>query len=97
MTHEGGHASIIKRGGQRPSEGFVRKKLHDSLVASCLSAGSPPGHAEHIARTVTDAVITWLHTRPEVTSEDIRRTAAQYLRTYHPDAAYLYEHHRNML
>lgn len=97
MTHVGGHVSIIKRSGRRPTEGFLREKLHDSLVAACMSAGSPPGHAEQIARSVTESVIDWLHTRPEVTSEDLRRTAARHLRTYHPDAAYLYEHHRNIL
>jgi hypothetical protein len=46
---------------------------------------------------VTDAVIAWLHTRPEVTSEDLRRIASKHLRTQHPDAAYLYEHHRKIL
>lgn len=97
MTHEGGPVDIIKRGGRRPSEAFMRKKLHDSIVAACLSAGSPTGQAEQIARNVTESVISWLHTRPEVTSEDIRRIASKHLHTHHPDAAYLYEHHRRIL
>jgi transcriptional regulator NrdR family protein len=97
MSHEGGHFDIIKRAGRRPSESFNRQKLHDSIVAACLSAGTPTGHAEQIARNVVDAVIAWLQSRPEVTSEDIRRIAAKHLRTFHPDAAYLYEHHRSIV
>lgn len=98
MSHEGGpHVDIVKRGGRRPSEPFDPKKLHDSVEAACLSAGSPSGHAGQIARNVTDAVIGWLATHPEVTSDDLRRVAARSLKTYHPDAAYMYEHHRTIL
>ncbi len=97
MLHEGGAMTIVKRGGHRPSEDFSKQKLHDSIVAACLSAGTPTGLAEQIGRTVTDAVISWLHTRPEVTSHDLRLTATKHLRTHHPDAAYLYEHHRKIL
>ena len=98
MTNHGGqHIDIIKQGGRRQSESFLREKLHDSIVAACLSAGSPTGHAEQIARNVTDAVLAWLSTRPEVTSTDIRHITARNLKTYHPDAAYLYEHHRSIL
>lgn len=97
MTETGGHADIIKHGGHRPTEAFARKKLHDSVVAACLSAGTPTGHAEQIARNVTDTVIGWLAAHPEVTSEDLRRVTAKTLKTYHPDAAYLYEQHRKIL
>ena len=91
MTH------VVKNSHYRHPEPFNREKLHKSIVAACLSAGAPMGHAESMARRVTDEVITWLESRPEVTSNDIRRVAAQYLRTYHPDASYLYEHHRTTL
>jgi len=85
---------IVKRGGKRPTESFEREKLHSSIVAACLSVRTPEGQAENIAHTVTDAVISWLELRPEVTSQDIRIIAGRHLKSHHPEAAYLYEQHR---
>jgi transcriptional regulator NrdR family protein len=88
---------IIKRKGQRPAEHFTRDKLHQSIVAASLSARAPEGQAESIAHAVTNYVLEWLESRPEVTSHDIRLTATRHLRAHHPDAAYLYEQHRIIL
>ena len=92
--NEGGLIDIVKSGGRRPTEAFKRQKLHDSIVAACLSAGTAPGQAEAIAKAVTESVVGWLQTRPEVTSHDLRRIAVSHLNIHHPDAAYLYEQHR---
>lgn len=88
---------IIKRKGQRPTESFNRDKLHQSIVAATLSARAPEGQADNIAHAVTNYVLEWLESRPEVTSHDIRLVATRHLRAHHPDAAYLYEQHRNIL
>jgi transcriptional regulator NrdR family protein len=85
---------IIKRDGKRPTERFKRDKLHASIIAACLSVRSPEGEAETIAASVCDQVIIWLEVRPEVTSADLRRKATDTLQKYHPEAAYLYKHHR---
>jgi transcriptional regulator NrdR family protein len=85
---------IVKRSGRRPSEQFNRDKLHASIRAACLSVRSPEGVAETTAKNVCDAVIIWCNTKPEVTSQDIRRVASQHLERFHPEAAYLYKHHR---
>jgi transcriptional regulator NrdR family protein len=85
---------IVKRGGQRPSESFQRQKLHASVRAACLSVRSPEGVAETTAKNVCDIVIIWLETKPEVTSADLRRKATESLESFHPEAAYLYKHHR---
>lgn len=85
---------IVKRSGQRPTERFSRAKLHASVLAACLSVRSPEGEAETIASHVCDDVIVWLELRPEVTSADLRRKATDTLHMYHPEAAYLYKHHR---
>jgi transcriptional regulator NrdR family protein len=85
---------IVKRGGQRPSEQFDRTKLHASVLAACLSVRTPEGEAETTARNVCEKVLTWLETKPEVTSNDLRRVATEALTTFHPEAAYLYKHHR---
>ena len=98
MSEGGPHTThIVKNNRNRHPEPFDRNKLHKSIVAACLSSGTPVGHAESIARKVVDSVTGWVETRPEVTSGDIRRIAAQYLKTHHPDASYLYEHHRSTL
>lgn len=85
---------IIKRDGRRPSERFDRTKLHVSIRAACLSVRSPEGEAEMTASSVCDAIIIWLDTKPEVTSSDLRRKASSVLQKHHPEAAYLYQHHR---
>lgn len=96
--HTGGPIThVVKNSHHRHPEPFDREKLHQSIVAACLSAGTPEGHANSMARRVADDVLVWLESRPEVTSNDLRRVAAQGLRTYHPDASYLYEHHRSTL
>lgn len=88
---------VVKNGHGRTPEPFNQEKLHASIVAACLASGAPTGHAESMARRVTEEVVIWLESRPEVTSDDLRRVASRYLRTYHPDASYLYEHHRSTL
>lgn len=90
----GGAVDIIKRSGRRPTESFDHEKLRASIEAACLSAGTAPGQAESIARSIIKEVDEWLKTRPEVTSHDLRRVAARHLKNHHPDAAYLYEQHR---
>lgn len=85
---------IIKRGGQRPTEPFNHDKLHASVLAACLSVRSPEGLAETTTRAVCKAVIAWLEDKSTVTSADLRTTASKYLESFHPEAAYLYKHHR---
>ncbi len=83
---------VIKRGG-RPSEAFDRTKLHRSIVAACLSVRTPHGQADDIAARACDGVVLWLVDRPQITSADLRRKAADSLHAHHPEAAYLYRHH----
>jgi transcriptional regulator NrdR family protein len=85
---------VIKRGGERESESFQRDKLHQSVRAACLSVRSPEGEAEITARNVCNVVVFWLKNKPEVTSNDLRRKATEALTAFHPEAAYLYQHHR---
>ena len=85
---------IVKRDGQRATEAFSRDKLYTSIRAACLSVRSPEGEAEMTAKHVCDAVVAWLEQKPEVTSSDLRRKATETLQKHHPEAAYLYKHHR---
>lgn len=85
---------VVKRNGERPTEDFDRDKLHASVRAACLSVRSPEGEAEITARRVCDVVELWLAQKLEVTSHDLRRKATEALESFHPEAAYLYKHHR---
>lgn len=86
---------VVKRSGKRPTEKFQADKLRSSLIASCLSVQTPQGQAEKSADLVVHSVTVWLDKKSEVTSADLRRIAARHLKTYHQDAAYIYEtyHH----
>ena len=86
-------AYVIKR-GTHDSEAFNPLKLHQSVVAACLSVRAFEGEAHVTAERVCRHVISWLMTKTEVTSADIRRVASKYLQIYHPEAAYLYEQHQ---
>ncbi len=85
---------VVKRSGHRPTETFDADKLLHSIRAACLSVRSPEGEAESTATNVTNAVVLWLDAKPAVTSYDIRRLASAHLHRYHPEAAYLYQHHK---
>lgn len=85
-------AYVLKR-QTKHSEAFDPLKLHQSIVAACLAVRAVEGEAHLVAQRVSRHVIDWLMTKTEVTSADIRRVAATHLTTYHPEAAYMYEHH----
>lgn len=88
---------VVKRAGKRPTESFDADKLLRSIRAACLSVRSPEGEADDTAKGVTNAVVIWLESKPAITSQDIRRLASAHLHRYHPEAAYLYQHHRSIL
>lgn len=89
--------AIIKRNGERPTEHFSDDKLHSSIYAACLSVRASEGEAHRIATDVLSAAKQWCAEHPEVTSHDIRRIATDSLAMFHPDAAYMYQHHRLVL
>jgi transcriptional regulator NrdR family protein len=87
-------SDVIKRGGQRPTEPFDQAKLHASVLAACLSVRTPEGEAMQIADKVCSVVMQWCEAKPEITSNDLRRKASETLDIHHPEASYLYKHHR---
>lgn len=88
---------VVKRSGRRSTETFDQDKLLRSIRAACLSVRSPEGEAESTANAVTKAVVLWIESKPIVTSHDLRRLAGAHLSRYHPEAAYLYQHHRTII
>lgn len=88
---------VVKRGGKRASETFDPGKLYASVYATCASVRSLDGHADDTSRRVCDIVIGWCQNKSEVTTADIRTRAAKALHSFHPDAAYLYKHYKQIL
>lgn len=79
------------------SELFDPIRLHQSIVQSCFAVKSFEGEAHLTAENVCKSVIQWLADKTEVTRTDLRRIASQALRTYHPEAAYLYENEQYII
>lgn len=85
---------VVKQRGKRASEPFDSTKLYRSIHAACLSVKTPAGHAHDTANHVCNDVVIWCENKQEVTSNDIRRQATKALERFHPDAAYIYQHHK---
>ena len=83
---------IVKRAGH--TEAYDEKKLYASVYAACLSVREHPGSAELIAQEVVNEFEKWLGNKHEVTSNDIRKKAAEHLKAINPDAGHIYLHHR---
>lgn len=83
---------IVKRAGH--NENYDDRKLYASVFSACQSVREPMGSAELIADRVSKDMAVWIEKKHEVTSNDIRLKAAKHLSVYHPDAAYMYLHHR---
>lgn len=84
---------IVKRAGH--SENYDERKLYASIYAACLSVREHPGSAELIAQEVVHQFENWLENKHEVSSNDIRRKAGQYLKALNSDAGHMYLLHRS--
>lgn len=83
---------VVKRDGR--IEQYDRRKLLQSITAASLSVRTPEGAAEMNAHAVCNITENWLAKKPEVTSADIRRKAAEALEIYNPEAAYTYKQNK---
>ena len=92
------NVSVAKANRRPPvSEKFDPLKLHRSVVAACSAVRAFEGEAHLTAQHVCEQVLEWLETKTEVTSNDIRRVAGASLHVYHAEAAYVYEHYKEMI
>lgn len=85
---------VVKRGGARPTESYQRAKLEHSIRAALRTAKAPDGQTEDTASAVCDIVEQWLSSRPEITSNDLRRKATSALEPLHPEAAFIYKSYK---
>jgi transcriptional regulator NrdR family protein len=85
---------IVKRG--KHTEEYDQRKLYASIYNACIAVRCTDTEAELIAERIVQLVEEWLEPKHEVTSYDITRIASEHFQQYHPDAGYLYEHHRSI-
>lgn len=88
------HNQIVKRAGH--TEKYDERKLYASMYSSLLAVRETDEAAELIAARVTEEMSGWLEKKHEVTSHDIHQHAAHHLMRYHPDAGWIYKHHKNI-
>lgn len=86
---------IVKR--KKDTEKFDPTKLYKSIHAACLSVSTPDGQSHDTAKHVTDLVIVWLDNKQTVTAQDIKQKAVEALTQLHPEASYMYNHHKTIL
>ena len=85
---------IVKRAGHR--EAFDGKKVYASVYAACLAVRCQTTDAELIASEVMKDIEKWVLDKHQVSSHEIAHATAKALRLYNSDAAYLYQHHRDI-
>ena len=87
---------VIKRADREPEQ-FSVDKLRASIVGTCLAVRVPSGEAKTNAKKVCEDMASWLDSKTEVTTTDIRHQAAKALIKYNPDAAYYYAEQKKII
>lgn len=85
---------IVKRKGH--TEDFDERKLYASVFASLVSLRMSDEEAETISHMVVDDVKKVVGKQTELNAHTLHNEAAKSLKKYHPDAAYLYDTHRDL-
>ncbi|OGE83786.1 MAG: hypothetical protein A2846_00035 [Candidatus Doudnabacteria bacterium RIFCSPHIGHO2_01_FULL_49_9] len=85
---------IVKRKGH--SEPFDPRKIYAAAFASCRNAHLSEMLSENIADTVQKRLEDWIKDKNEISSDDIFRETISVLKELHPDAAFLFETHRDI-
>ena len=85
---------VVKRAGHK--EEYDSRKVYASVYASCLNVHMHAGEAELIADKVSREITSWLEDKKEVTAHEIFKQVVEALGKYNPDAAFMYETHRDV-
>jgi len=85
---------IVKRKGHK--EPFDSRKIYASAYASCRNVHLSEIQSEKIAEAVELRMRKWIEQKQEVNSEDIFQEVIKILKELEPDAAFMYETHRDI-
>ncbi len=84
----------VKRKGHK--EPFDPRKIYASVYSSCVALRMTEDEAELIAQKVESDIKETVKDAEEVTAHTIHKLVVESLKKYHPDAAYLYENHKDI-
>ena len=84
--------SIIKRRGNQ--EKYDERKVYASIYAAALNCHYSEQKSEKIAREITKKINSWIKTRKEITSEEIRDQIIKNLKDR--DVKLMYKHHLDL-
>ena len=87
-------AHIVKRRGH--TEEFDPRKVYAASYAACRNAHLSEMLSENIAENVQKRIEAWISKKPEISSEKIFQQSISILKDLHPDAAFLFETHRDI-
>ena len=85
---------IVKRRGH--TESFDSKKVYAASYSACRNAHLSEMLSENIADAVEKRLVSWVEDKTEISSDDIFQEIIAVLKELHPDAAFLFETHRDI-
>jgi transcriptional regulator NrdR family protein len=85
---------IVKRKGH--GEYFDARKIYASVFSACMTLRMHDSEAELLADMVSHEVEEQVKKLDHVTSQILHKMVSDALEKYHPDAAYMYQHHRDI-
>ena len=84
--------SIVKRRGQR--ERYDERKVYASIYAAALNCHYTEQKSEKIAKDITKKINSWIKTKKEITSEEIRDQILKHIKD--KDVKLMYAHHLDL-
>ena len=85
---------VVKRAGIL--EPFDERKVYGSVYAACYTVLQNHRACEAVAEKVTKKVVSQLRTKKTISSKDIMKLAAKFLREENRDMAFMYESHMDI-
>ncbi len=85
---------IVKRKGHK--EKFDARKIYASVFAACMVLRMKDEEAELIAHMVSDEVEKELKDLKQMEAHKIHKLVTKNLGKYNPNAAYIYDTHRDI-
>lgn len=85
---------MIKRNGH--DEEFDERKAYASCYAACINSHHGKEESEQIAGQIIDALKLFIANKKEVSSDDLFRETIRELNKIDPEAAFMYETHRDL-